>query len=155
MKNNMLKYIFDNRKPELRKLVVGYGVSPAKNEIDLWKKFNYVVAKFPSDVLPKLAEIHPDKNFIVSRLEKKSSACGCSGADGDYSNCEGCGGTCGEAKKEQNALSLFNNLIGDEKEKKEEPKKFSDKVADNLPIIIIGSLIVAGGLVYLGSKMGK
>jgi hypothetical protein len=162
MKINSIRYIYENKQPELRRLIVKYGLPPAKNIKDLWTKTNYLVAKFKDEFLKDLAEIHPDRELIiwseslkntntnatetsniVSKTENVKSevfsgACGCSGFDGeDSSNCNGnsnCGCNCGS--KNQNFSNANGNL--------------TDKVKDNLPLIVIGSLLVVGGLLYFG-----
>lgn len=169
MKIDTIRYVFENRQPELRRLVVKYGLPPAKNSKDLWSKVNYLVAKFKSEMLKDIADIHPDKDLIVwsestknaptsineidlksilpIAKEDKSSACGCSGADGDYSECQGnpncdcnkgysnCGGNpnckCGQ----------YSNADG-----------IGSKIKDNMPIVVIASLLVVGGLLFLGNR---
>ena len=39
-KIDMIRYVFENRPNEMRKMVVKYGVTPAQNPEDLWKKIN-------------------------------------------------------------------------------------------------------------------
>lgn len=166
----MFKYLIDNRTPELRNLVVEYGVTPAKDPKDLWLKLNYVAKTFPKQVFPRLAEIHPDRDLILSvaglnnSAEDKSGACGCSGADG-YSNCAGCGGTCGGKKEYSNCAGNpdcncdkgYSGAGGDSEKVATTPsadntkhKTFTEVVSDNLPVIVIGGLVLAAGLVLLG-----
>jgi hypothetical protein len=147
---NTIRYIFENKQPEVARLVVKYGLPPAKSKGDLWRKLNYVIVKFKEEVMSDLAELHPDKELIIwnyenskksnnsldkaieekieSVSELKSNACGCSGADGSFSNCNGnmeC--TCNCEKK--------SNVEGNTK--------------DKTPMIIIGSLLLVGGLLLL------
>ncbi len=186
-KIDMIKYVFENRPNELRQLVVKYGVSPAQNENDLWKKVNYIVKTFPQDALMDIVSIHPDKNIImklaglppaqnstpitsespVSKLDienlqsdikpadKKSGACGCGGSSGcDGSSCK-CGGTCGSKK---------SNVEGDKPATTPAPATTNTTsnntvsnnaliTKDNLPLLIIGSLAVIGGLFILNKKL--
>ena len=118
---------------------------------------NYLVAKFKGEVLKDIADIHPDKDLIIwnestkvssdnvpksiSELdlntilpiekEKKSGACGCAGADGEYSEC---GGGCGCSR----CKTTYSNVGG-----------IGEKVKDNMPILVIGSLLLVGGLLFL------
>ena len=65
MKIDTIRYVYENKQPELRRLVVKYGLPPAKNSKDLWSKVNYLVAKFKSEMLKDIADIHPDKDLII------------------------------------------------------------------------------------------
>lgn len=170
-----IKYIFETKQPELRRLVVKYGLQPAKNSKDLLDKVSYLTLKFKEEFLKDIAAIHPDRDLILwsqdsdkksavdavaaetSVLTKKepydkkskeviSSACGCSGADGEnqdaadeFSNCGGnpdC--KCGNKNNQS-----FSNAEG---------KSFSDTLKDNMPLVIVGSLLLVGGLIFLGKR---
>ena len=175
MEINTIRYVFANRQPELRRLVVKYGLTPAKNEHDLWRKVNYLGKTFKKEFFKDIADIHPDRELILWNelpklsqaptsisdadvkhpeiqeivkkvIEKKSGACGCSGADGEEesSNCGGnpnCG--CGKGKKNEPS---FSNADG---------KSLSDTLKDNMPLVIIGSLILVGGLILLGNRQAS
>lgn len=166
MKIDTIRYVFENKQPELRRLVVKYGLTPAKNQSDLWKKVNYLVAKFKDEMLRDIALIHPDKALILwaeapqgtenaptpisesdvnpdkkpENKENKSGACGCSGADGvDYSYCSGnpnCNCDKGKAETKSNA----------------DGKSFADTMKDNMPLVIVGSLLLVGGLILFGNR---
>lgn len=160
MKINTIKYIFSNQQPELRRIVVKYGLTPAKNSNDLWRKVNYLVAKFKDEMMNDLAKIHPDKDLIAWHLSKNapkapalpaattttttatssadayenySGACGCSGADGDFENANGCGCGCGTCQCEQKS-------------------NFEGLTKNKMPLIVVGSFIAIGTLLYLGTK---
>lgn len=191
MKINSIRYVFENKQPELRRIIVKYGLPPASNSKDLWKKVNYLVAKFKNEMLRDIAEIHPDKELIVwnenqkandkpnlpeiplntimqsdnsgsdtdfintsrSNIKQKiksdkfSSVCGCSSADGscadgdDYSNCNGGNCSCGCGNK-NNFSNADANTDGTIKE----------KVQNNLPLIVVGSLLAVGVLLYIGNR---
>lgn len=176
MKINTIRYVFENSKPDLRRLVVKYGLPPAKNDGDLYKKVNYIVAKFKAEAMKDIALLHPDRELIVwsmqsdkkdeetgkitqssndnlemssvninrSNMKNFSGACGCSGADGenDYSNCNGnksCGCGCDEKSKTSNAGG--NEASGEVVVVK---KSLGDMLKENMPVVIIGSLILVG-----------
>lgn len=179
MKINTIRYVFENKKPELRRIVVKYGLPPAKNDSDLWKKTNYLVAKFQEEAMKDIALIHPDRELIIwssePKVEKKqleeiilktepiieplintnnynkkfgadgedyfSNACGCSGANGEteYSNCNGnkkCSCGCESNKN-------YSNADGDTK------KSIGDMLKDNLPAVVVGSLLLVGVVLFL------
>lgn len=169
-----IKYVFETKQPELRRLVVKYGLQPAKNSKDLLDKVSYLMLKFKEEFLKDIAAIHPDRELILwsqdsdkkssvdavdaenAVIEKEpydkkhndatSSACGCSSADGvsqdavdEFSNCGGnpyC--KCGNKSNQ-----VFSNVEG---------KSFSDTLKDNMPLVIVGSLLLVGGLIFLGKR---
>jgi len=71
-KNLMIRYVFEANPNGLRKIITKYGIAPARNPNDLWKKTNYIVMKFPQDALRDIVSIHPDRGIIMklSGLEK-------------------------------------------------------------------------------------
>ena len=169
MQNNTIKYIFENKQPELRRLVVKYGLTPAKNKMDLWKKVNYLIAKFKDEMLFDVAKIHPDRDLIIWALQQQqqetspvtetaiaakeisSNACGCSSADGDdYSNVCGCSSANGDEYSNcygnPNCNCNKSGIDGAEVSKVVEKTKF------NMPLIVVGSLLVVAGLIFLGNK---
>lgn len=171
----MITYLVENKQPELRRLVVKYGLTPAKNITDLTNKVKYLMKKFKHEFMKDLANIHPDKDLIIwslssdkespvtdspsttssstpivikeaiSKMEKKSSACGCSGADGETTlGCNGdteCSGCASKAKKAE----ATSSAEGDK-------KSMVDVLKENMPLVIIGSLVLVGGLVFMGNK---
>ncbi len=65
-KNLMIRYVFESNSPNvLQKMVSKYGVSPAQNQNDLWRKLNYVLKTFPQDAFRDIVAIHPDKDIIM------------------------------------------------------------------------------------------
>jgi hypothetical protein len=167
MQNNTIKYIFENKQPELRRLLIKYGLTPARNRNDLWKKTNYLIAKFKDEMLLDVAKIHPDRDLIVWSLQKMqesqrqlppqvsninainenvsnimheqvSNACGCSGADGnDYSNANGIDEYSNCYGNRDCNCQCQSNISGEE---------IKAKVKANMPLLLIGSLLVVGGL---------
>jgi hypothetical protein len=163
MQNNTIKYIFENKQPELRRLVVKYGLTPARNKNDLWKKTNYLIAKFKDEMLLDVAKIHPDRDLIVWSIQKMqesqrqmpqqvssansivennseqvANACGCSGADGnDYSNANGIDEYSNCYGNRDCNCQCQSNITGEE---------IKTKIKANMPLLIIGSLLVVGGL---------
>lgn len=171
-KINTIKYVFVNKQPELKKLVVKYGLKPATNEKDLWKKVNYLVLKRPELVLRDLAAIHPDRDLILASVknteeikpeilqpkveaakEATSNACGCShGADGSTTD-KGC------------SCNKKSNADGDKESSTPAPATtpspattpVSTSFADNLkgaaPILLMGVVVLAA--VYFGTRVNK
>jgi hypothetical protein len=172
MEINTIRYVFGSSKPELRRLLVKYGLPPAKNEQDLWRKTNYLVAKFKDEMLKDIAYIHPDRELIiwsmqndndtkseVSEIEEKSNYCGCGCGTGK----QPCGCGCGCDKK--------SNAEGQETVKPQ-PQQVGGQVADtpivvvteqktgtfqetlknNMPLVIVGSLLLVGGLIFMGNR---
>lgn len=160
---NTIRYVFEAKQPELNGLVVKYGLSPATSKHDLWVKTNFLVKKFKEDFMKDIADIHPDKDLLawsfsldkqkvdannfepkpttselqnilnnVSVIPQKSSnACGCSGADGEKtSGCNGC-------------ESMKSNITGTE---------IKEKIQNNLPLVIVGSLAIVVGLIALSNR---
>ena len=135
MKNDAIKYVFDTREPELRRLVVKYGQPPARNKEDLWKKTNGLIAQFKHEMLKDIADIHPDKDLIIwaylQDVKKESPAI-----------------TPTISTKpviQETDSKKFSNVDG-------EKKSIADVIKGNLPLVVIGSLIVVGGLIFLGSR---
>lgn len=161
---NTIKYVFQNKRPELNEMVVKYGLKPAKSSLELYKKVNAVVAKYKDEALKDIAKLHPDRDLILwsvgykessngqPEVEEKSSAagCGCSGADGSYSNCGGCGCGCGVGC----GCGCGNNQKNRMQYSNAEGQPVSDTIKNNLPLVVIGSLLVVGGLLFLGRQSG-
>lgn len=100
-----------NARPAMQRLVVQFGLPPAKSDADLIKKLKYIVQKHGKKAWAEIAKVHPDaalfsmnfdaeekgkdslptfdKSQIMSEAENTyseffgSNACGCSGADGE------------------------------------------------------------------------
>ena len=188
MKIDTIRYVFENKQPELKRLVVKYGLTPATSGQDLWRKVNYLVKTFGKEFLKEIALIHPDRELIIwsehpntiepnnessdvkstpitpqtanisipasknpiampTDVHKKvdaksacqySSVCGCAGADGNYSECAG------------NPDCPCN--IGKEKVSGADGKSLGDTLKENLPLVIVGSLLLVGGLIFLGNR---
>lgn len=171
MKINTIRYVFENKKPELRRIVVKYGLPPAKNDADLWKKTNYLVAKFQEEAMKDIALIHPDRELIIWSSESKSkpsintdlvpalepvpitvvatsSNINANGED-NYSNACGCSGANGETE--------YSNCNGNKKcncgcdsnrnysnVEGNDKKSFSDILKENLPTVVVGGLLLVG-----------
>ena len=168
---NTIRYVFMNKQPELQSLVVKYGLSPAQNQNDLWKKVNYLLLKFREEFMKDIADIHPDKDLFSWRfsldktddiepstiindsnptkseleniaqnikVEDKTSGCcgektsGCcgSGFDAEKSDCNGCN-------------SMNSGFDGG---------KMGEKIKNNMPLIIIGSLALVFGVIALTNR---
>jgi hypothetical protein len=108
-KIKLVELLAYNAQVPSRELLQKYGISDPKNTHELSDKLEqlYLTATDKSTIEKSFAEIHPHKDLILAYLsenapsktivkveEPLSAACGCSGFD-SYSNCSGCGGTCG------------------------------------------------------------
>ncbi|MCF7866918.1 hypothetical protein K9M18_05805 [Candidatus Woesearchaeota archaeon] len=94
-KISIQEYIAYNNRPMAQKMLVKYGLKPAKSPVEMERKLIALTRDYKEDALREFANIHPDKELILkyaNREEKKSNACGCSGFDGDDSSFCGCSG---------------------------------------------------------------
>ena len=94
-KISIQEYIAYNNRPMAQKMLVKYGLKPAKSPIEMERKLIALTRDYKEDALREFANIHPDKELILKyadREEKKSKFCGCSGFDGDDSSFCGCSG---------------------------------------------------------------
>lgn len=166
MEINTIRYVFGAKKPELRRLVVKYGLPPAKNDQDLWKKTNYLVAKFQKEMLKDIALIHPDRELVIWSLsdekslnsndnkdsKEKEAESNKSKVEGDFSNCYGnpdcncgrgigkkpCGCGCSDNKE---VVEVKSNADG-----------LKDTLKNNMPLVVVGSLLLVGGLLLYGNR---
>lgn len=191
MEINTIRYVFGAKKPELRRLVVKYGLPPAKNEQDLWRKTNYLVAKFQKEMLKDIAYIHPDRELILWSTEsgkndseeksncygnpdcncglgigKKPCGCGCAGST---SNVEGqteqattpqkVGGTV-ESLPPQLQLQVVPQQQVPQQQvvpqvqvvEKIQAGSFQETLKNNMPLVVVGSLLLVGGLILFGNR---
>jgi len=167
------------KQPELQRLVVKYGLSPAKNQGDLWKKVNYLLLKFREDFMKDIADIHPDKDLFAwrfsldknteveprsiinndvptkSELENiaqnikvatKTSGCGgeqTSGVNNEQtSNC--CGSGFDAEKSDCNGCNAMKSGF--------DGGQIKEKIKDNMPLIIVGSLALVFGVIALTNR---
>lgn len=94
-KISIQEYIAYNNRPMAQKMLLKYGLKPAKSPVEMERKLIALTRDYKEDALREFANIHPDKELILKyadREEKKSNACGCSGFDGDDSSFCGCSG---------------------------------------------------------------
>jgi len=94
-KISIQEYIAYNNRPMAQKMLVKYGLKPAKSPLVMERKLIALTRDYKEDALREFANIHPDKELILKyadREEKKSKFCGCSGFDGDNSSFCGCSG---------------------------------------------------------------
>ena len=152
--NPTIKYIFDNKMPELNSLITNYGVAPANSKQDLWEKTNFCIRRFRERFMKDLCDIHPDKDLFQWRMSldkempsekelmsimenttimpEKSNANGnscmaCSGANGNDSSCMAC---------ENNNYGITGAEI-------------QQKLKDNMPVVVIASLALVIGVIAL------
>lgn len=94
-KISIQEYIACNNRPMAQKMLVKYGLKPAKSPVEMERKLIALTKDYREEALKELANIHPDKELILKyadREEKKSKFCGCSGFDGSESSFCGCSG---------------------------------------------------------------
>ena len=187
-----IRYVFETKQPQLNKLVVKYGLTPATGQKDLWMKTNFLATKFREDFMKDIADIHPDRDLFAwrfsldkpkekelarietnpstselqnildnttiippsrTRKSKVSNACGCSGADGE--NTSGCGGEktsgcCGSGADGEKT----SGCSGCEAMKKSSitGTEIKEKLQNNMPLVIVGSLALVVGLIALSNR---
>lgn len=172
MKVTIEHYIATNNPNEAQTILAKYGVR-ASNMSDLIRKMHRVMKTHGESAVKDFASIDtPYRSLLLSTIkpiapivtETKSSACGCSGVDGEESSnacgcsgadgseetsgCDGCGGKCGGKK---------SNVEGDKKVEvpaskepetkteapKEAPKsetKSESKMESMMPLVIVGAV---------------
>ena len=185
MEINTIRYVFGSSKPELRRLLVKYGLPPAKNEQDLWRKTNYLVAKFKDEMLKDIAYIHPDRELILwsakneqnendtqndtqndTKLEPKVGKTSRADGDEEKSNCCGCG--CGSNKKSnvggETNTEVVPQQVGGTAASLPQPQpqvvvqaaaasgSFQETLKNNMPLVVVGSLLLVGGLILFGNR---
>jgi hypothetical protein len=94
-KISIQEYIAYNNRPMAQKMLVKYGLKPAKSPVEMERKLIALTRDYKEEALREFANIHPDKELILKyadKEEKKSKFCGCSGFDGDDSSFCGCSG---------------------------------------------------------------
>lgn len=180
---NTIRYVFENRQPQLNSLVVKYGLSPAVSKNDLWRKTNFLISKFREDFMKDIADIHPDKDLLAWRFsldkqkednynkediirtapskselqnilenvtvipqrQKASNACGCSGADGEQTS-----GCCGSGANGEKTSGC--NGCDSMKKSSVTGTEIKEKIQNNLPLVIVGSLALVVGLIALSNR---
>lgn len=174
MEINTIRYIFGAKKPELRRLVVKYGLPPAKNEQDLWHKTNYLVAKFQKEMLKDIAYIHPDRELILWSTESEESKgkndseeksncygnpdcncgigigkkpCGC-GCAGSTSNVEGNEQAVMQPQPQPQQQQVVPQVVVE----KIQAGSFQETLKNNMPLVVVGSLLLVGGLILFGNR---
>ena len=43
--------VFDNKKREIKQLIADYNLPPVKSEADAWRKLNFLLGKYPDEIL--------------------------------------------------------------------------------------------------------
>jgi hypothetical protein len=112
-KISIQEYIAYNNRPMAQKMLVKYGLKPAKSPMEMERKLISLTKDYQEEALKELANIHPDKELILKyadreKEEKKCGFCGCSGFDGEDNSSSfcGCSGFDGENKKGTTNSSL-------------------------------------------------
>lgn len=139
--NPTIKYIFDNKMPELNSLIANYGIAPANSKQDLWEKTNFCIRRFRERFMKDLCDIHPDRDLFQWRasldeikpsekelmsimenttiMPEKSSA--------NANSCMAC---------ENNNYGITGAEI-------------QQKLKDNMPVVVIASLALVIGVIAL------
>jgi len=168
MEINTIRYVFGAKKPELRRLVVKYGLPPAKNEQDLWHKTNYLVAKFQEEMLKDIAYIHPDRELILwstdeskGKNEEKSNGkpdcncglgigkkpCGCAGATSNFE-----GNEQAVMQPQSQPQPQQEQVVPQVVVEKIKAGSFQETLKNNMPLVVVGSLLLVGGLILFGNR---
>lgn len=111
-KISIQEYIAYNNRPMAQKMLVKYGLKPAKSPVEMERKLIALTRDYKEEALREFANIHPDKELILKyadREEKKSKFCGCSGFDGDNSSFCGCSGFDGAVNTPSTPISTNTN----------------------------------------------
>lgn len=173
-KNLMIRYVFESRPNELKRMVVKYGLTPAQNQQDLWKKVNYVVMKFPQDALKDIVAMHPDKDIILKLSGNRTSEApeksitetspitkesieklqGNDAASDKKSSACGCSGSSnysgcngGSCKCGTNCgCNKTSSADGRPVKPAETKPESTNFFKEHTPLIVIGTLALAGGL---------
>lgn len=103
-----------HRTPEVaNELLIKNGYPASRNRDELAYRLSVFLTQQKDNALKALADIHPDRELLFSNFEEevkveaiekprfhghaKHHNC-CGHADGEFSNCSGCGGSCSAAK---------------------------------------------------------
>jgi len=127
VKNLTLAETIAHRSPEIaNEMLIKNGYPASRTRDELTKMLNSFILKHQDKALTELASIHPDRDLLFSNFDSdfiktgnksgpvnvnKQKGAGthhncCGHADGEYSNCSGCGGSC------QNRPSMHFNADG-------------------------------------------
>ncbi len=176
-KINTIHYVFANRQPQVMALIKSWGLKPAKTERGLWRQINDVIRKYPDQALMGLANIHPDRDLILSTIknvepinpaiitpvtpeaikevvkeETKSNACGCMG--GRSSGCDG-SSTC-NCGKQSNAEGEKQpapvKAITPETASVVVPANAGQEMMSMMPILMIGLVVTAVAFMAINSR---
>ncbi len=170
-KINTIHYVFANRQPQVQALISSWGLNPAKTEKGLWLQINDVIRKYPDQALMALANIHPDRDLILSTIknvepispsiitpesvkeEIKSNACGCGGKT---SGCDGVS-SCGCDKKSnadgEKTKPAEVKAITPETVKIDIPKSATEQMMGIMPILMAGLVVTA--VAFMAIHSGK
>ena len=156
MKISIEHYIATNNPLAVELLLKKRGIAASKNLPDAIQKLRFVMAKEGDNVIKELSNIDtPYQNLILSTQEKTSSACGCSGADGDSEESSSCAGNpackCNGDSNFRGGASVQGKVssgVDGQPQTQQpiipvvtEPKK-EDVMSKAMPLIAIGLLLV-------------
>ena len=144
----MVEYIALNNPNEAVMLLRECNIQDPRSQADLIAKLKFIVSTEREEGILKLINIHPDKWLfdnlsekqmeqamatIVEKKEVKSNSCGC---ESNFSNCSGCGGTCG-SKKMSNADGATTTTTATP-----EPKVIMMEKTDYVPMLLASAVVL-------------
>jgi len=155
--NPTIKYIFDNKMPELNSLIAKYGIAPANSKQDLWEKTNFCIRRFRERFMKDLCDIHPDKDLFEWRMsldkempsekELMSIMENTTILPDTKSNCNG-NTKCATCSQKSNAdgsscMACENSNYGIT------GAEIQEKIKNNMPVVVIASLALVIGVIAL------
>ena len=170
---HFIEDVFHTRPTEVKNLLAHYKLPTVTSETDAWRKLNFLLKKFPNEVFPYLATIHPDKDLILgankisignsNSEDEFSNCCGNKNKETDFSNCEGnpdC--NCHLKGKEKMSgcdgcemMKKSSNIGGDDDKKTTTTEAKKDDANSShhvLAISIVASIVVLGLIVVATKK---
>ena len=154
-----IKYIFDNKMPELNSLITNYGVAPANSKQDLWEKTNFCIRRFRERFMKDLCDIHPDRDLFQWRMsldkempsekELMSIMENTTILPDEKSNCNG------DTKCEACSQKQKSNADGSSCMACEDSnygitgEEIQQKLKNNMPFVVIASLALVIGIIAL------
>ena len=139
----------------------------------MWHKTNYLVAKFQKEMLKDIAYIHPDRELILWSTESEESKgkndseeksncygnpdCNCGIGIGKKPCGCGCGSTSNVEGNEQAVMQpqpqpQQQQVVPQVVVEKIQAGSFQETLKNNMPLVVVGSLLLVGGLILFGNR---